>query len=257
MKENPILSAKGEIRILANPDELNRRAAEEFVCLSGEAVQAKGFFTVALSGGGTPKSLYSLLASEGDSFRSRVSWDKIHFFWGDERHVSPDRPDSNYRMVQEAMLSKVPVPPEHIHRIKGENPNASETAQEYEQELRKFFWLGAGQLPQFDLVLLGLGPDGHTASIFPGTDVILEQRRHVVASWVEKFNAHRVTLTPPVFNNAACVIVLVTGGEKAETLRAVLHEEYRPERLPAQLIRPTRGRLLWLVDREAARLLPP
>ncbi len=248
-------SADREIQILENSEELSRRAAEEFVRLAEEAAQAEGRFAVALSGGSTPKSLYSLLASETDSFRARLPWDKIHFFWGDERHVSPDHPESNYRMVHEAMLSKAPVPPENVHRIEAEERDAGKAADGYEKELREFFRLGAGQLPRFDLVLLGLGPDGHTASLFPGTEVIHEQRRRVAASWVEKFSAYRITLTAPVLSNAACVIFLVSGAGKAETLRNVLQGEDRPERLPAQLIRPARGRLLWLVDREAARLL--
>jgi 6-phosphogluconolactonase len=247
---------KGEIRILANVEEIAQAAASEFIHQTAEAVRTKGFFTVALSGGSTPKSLYSLLASESKSaFRAQVQWNKVHFFWGDERHVPPDHPDSNYRMAYEVMLSKVPVPPENVHRIKAENPDAGRVAEDYEQVLREFFRLELGQLPRFDLILLGMGPDGHTASLFPGTDVILERKRYVAAPWVEKFNAYRITLTPPALNNAACVIFLVTGEEKAETLRVVLQGDYQPERFPAQLIRPTNGRLLWLVDQAAACLL--
>ncbi len=248
---------KGEIQILANADEIARAAAIEFVRQSAESVEAKGLFTVALSGGSTPKSLYSLLASETDTFRSRIPWDKIHFFWGDERHVPPDHPESNYRMVYDAMLSKVPVPLVNIHRIKADNPDAGKPAEDYERVLRGFFRLGAGQMPKFDLVFLGMGPDGHTASLFPGTEVILERKRYVVAYRVAKYNAYRITLTPPVLNNAACVIFLVTGEEKGDALRIVLQGGYRPERFPAQLIHPTSGRLLWLVDRAAARLLEP
>jgi 6-phosphogluconolactonase len=246
---------KGEIQILGNADEIARAAASEFVRQSAESVKAKGLFTVSLSGGSTPKSLYSLLASETDAFRSRIPWDKIHFFWGDERHVPPDHPKSNYRMVYDTMLSKVPVPPANIHRIEAENPDAGKASEDYERVLRWFFRLGIGQFPRFDLVFLGMGPDGHTASLFPGTEVIFERERYAVASWVEKFNGYRITLTPPVLNNAACVTFLVTGEEKGDALRTVLQGGYHPERFPAQLIHPTSGRLLWMVDRAAARLL--
>ncbi len=252
-----MVSVQREIKVLADPEEVSRRAAEEFVRLADEATRAKGSFAVALSGGSTPKRLYALLGSAADSFRERVPWEKIHFFWGDERHVPPDHPESNYRMVREAMLSKVPLPRENVHRINAENPDAGEAAREYERALREFFRLRTGELPRFDLVLLGLGQDGHTASLFPGCDVIREWRRHVAASWNESFGAFRITLTPPVLNHAACVIFLVTGGEKAEALRAVLEGDHPPERLPARLIRPAGGRLLWLADREAARLLEP
>ncbi len=245
---------KPDIRIVANSEELSRVAATEFVNQAKGAVQAKGTFTVALSGGSTPKSLYTLLADDA-TLRVAVPWAKVHFFWGDERHVPPDHPDSNYRMAHEAMLSKVPVPPTNVHRIKSEYPEASRAADEYDQRLREFFGLAAEQFPQFDLVLLGMGPDGHTASLFPGTAALHEQTRLVVANWVEKFNTDRITLTPPVLNNAACIIFLVGGEEKAETLQAVLQGEKQPERFPAQLLSPTHGTLLWLVDRPAARLL--
>lgn len=252
---NYMSSDKSEIRILTDAEEIIQTAAVEFVRQTIEAVQAKGFFTVALSGGSTPKGLYSLLARDGKpGFRFQVPWNKIHFFWGDERHVPPDHPDSNYRMAHETMLSKVPVPLENVHRIKAENPDARRAAEDYERELREFFRLEAGQLPRFDMVLLGMGADGHTASLFPGTEVIHEEKRLVVALWVEKLNTYRITLTPPVLNNAARVIFLISGEEKAETLRTVLQGSYQPERFPAQIIHPTIGKLLWLIDQAAARL---
>ena len=248
-------SDKAEIEILSNLQELTQRAAEGFVHQAAEAVQAKRFFTVALSGGSTPKGLYSLLADENDLYRAKVEWDKIHFFWGDERHVPPDHPESNYRMAYEALLSKVAVPPDNVHRIKAEDPNAADAAGDYEEILREFFKLGQGQKPRFDLVLLGMGPEGHTASLFPGSEVIHEESRLVAAPWVEKFKTYRITLTPPVLNNAICVMFLVGGEEKAETLKSVLQGEYRPDQFPAQVIHPVNGRLFWLVDREAARFL--
>ena len=174
-----------EIRILADGDDLCRVAAEEFVRLADEAVRARGRFTVALSGGSTPEALYRLLAAEDGGFRARVPWGQAHFFWGDERHVPPDHPDSNYRMAYEAMLSRVPVPPGNVHRIPAENPDAAEAAAEYAQTLRRFFDVAAGRFPRFDLILLGMGSDGHTASLFAGTDAVHDRTRLVAAPWVE------------------------------------------------------------------------
>ncbi len=241
--------------VVANAEELKFAAAAEFVHQAVEAVKTRGIFTVVLSGGSTPKNLYALLASDTESFRSQVPWNQIHFFWGDERHVPPDHPDSNYRMVQERLLSQVPIPPENVHRIKTENPDASKSAEEYEQELRDFFKSLGLKSPRFDLVFLGMGPDGHTASLFPGTEAVHEQTRLVTAVWVEKFKTYRVTLTPPALNSAACVIFLVSGEDKAETLQAVLEGDYQPDRFPAQVIRPTQGKLLWLTDQAAASRL--
>ena len=257
--------AQPTIQVAADAAALSEMAAHEFVCQAQAAVQARGVFTVALAGGSTPKSLYARLASTtslsleqspGSADRGLcVPWDKVHVFWGDERHVPPDHTDSNYRMAYEAMLSKVPVPPANVHRIKTETPDAHTAAAEYEQELQSFFRLAPGQLPRFDLVLLGMGPDGHTASLFPGTDALHEPTRLVVAPWVEKFHTYRVTLTLPVLNNAAKGIFLVSGEDKAETLRAVLQGDHQPDSLPAQGVHPTQGTLLWLVDRAAARFL--
>jgi 6-phosphogluconolactonase len=243
------------MQVATNAQELSRLAAEHVVRLAVEAVREKGFFTLALAGGSTPASLYSLLASNGEPFRAQLPWDNVHFFWGDERHVPPDHPDSNYRMAWQAMLSGVPVPPENIHRIKSEDAVAVRAADDYQDTLRGFFRLTEGQLPRFDLILLGIGPDAHIASIFPGSDVINEKSRLVVAPWVDKLKSSRITLTPPVLNNAAAVIFLVAGAEKAEALYEVLEGGYRPERFPAQLIRNNKGRVLWLVDQQAAALL--
>lgn len=248
-------SVRGKIHVSADPGELTRTAAEEFVRRAAKAIESNGRFTVALSGGSTPKGLYTLLASEADPFRGQVPWGNIHFFWGDERHVPPDHPESNYRMVHDALLSQVPVPTDHVHRIPAENPDAGKAAEEYEEALCEFFGLDEGEWPRFDLVLLGMGPDGHTASLFPGTAVLNERKRLVAATWIEALNAYRITLTPPVLNNAACIILLISGQEKAETLRAVLTGDFQPVLLPVQLIRPGHGRLLWLVDRAAAGLL--
>ncbi len=181
------MTADAEIEVVASVQELSRIAAEQFVRLAVEAVREKGLFTVALSGGATPRNVYAKLANQNEPLRAQLPWNKIHFFWGDERHVPPDHPDSNYRMAREAMLERAAVPTENVHRIKSENADAANAADDYEQALREFFRLKEEQLPCFDLILLGMGPDGHTASIFPGTDVINEKHRLVAAPWIEKF----------------------------------------------------------------------
>jgi 6-phosphogluconolactonase len=247
-------STKPEIQIVTNADALYQPAAAEFVRQVRAAVETKGACTVSLSGGSTPKGLYGLLAND-PTWRAQVPWDNMHVFWGDERHVPPDHPDSNYRMANEALLSKVPIPPANVHCIKSEHPDAHQVADDYEQTLQAFFHLSAGQLPRFDLIFLGLGSEGHTASLFPGTKALHETRRLVVSTWVGKFFTDRITLTPAVLNNAAGVIFLVSGEDKALALKAVLEGHDEPEQLPAQLIRPAHGRLLWLVDRAAAGLL--
>ena len=223
------------IRIFDNPSELARGAAEHFVTLAQQ-----DRFTVALSGGSTPKILYQLLADPDEPFRARVPWSKTHFYWSDERHVPPDHPDSNYRMAHEAMLSHVPVPESNVHRVSGENPSAQEAADEYEQIL----------VPRLDLILLGLGTDGHTASIFPGSDLLHETKRLVAAPWVEKLNTYRITMTLPLLNNGASIVFLVSGREKAEIVKEVLEG---PKKYPAQFVQPTNGELIWMLDKDAAR----
>lgn len=234
------------IQIFSDSKNLARGAAEYLLARSGEAVAQKGFFTVALSGGSTPKILYELLADAHEPFHAQVPWSRTHFFWSDERHVPPDHPDSNYRMAHEAMLSRVPVPESNVHRVRSENPNADEAAAEYEQTLLQ---LTKQALPQLDLILLGLGNDGHTASIFPGSEVLDETKRLVVAPWVEKLNTYRITMTLPLLNNGAAVVFLVSGAEKAEIVKKVIEG---PKLYPAQAVQPTHGQLLWLLDSLAA-----
>ena len=250
------MAATPEIRRVTDVATLCEAAAATFTHAAEGAVQATGRFTVALAGGSTPRGLYTLLATDA-TLRARIAWNMVHVFWGDERHVAPDHADSNFRMANDALLSHVPVDPSHVWRIKGEYVDASRAADEYERNLQDAFALNAGQLPRFDLVLLGMGDDGHTASLFPGTSALSERRRLVVANRVPKFQTDRITLTAPVLNNAACVMFLVQGAEKAGSLKAVLEGPFEPERLPAQLIRPDRGRLLWIVDRLAASSLTP
>ncbi len=243
-----------EIRILSDAEALARTAAAEFARTASAAVRERGRFAVALSGGSTPRRVYALLA-EDDSLRSEVPWDRTHVFWGDERPVPPDHPDSNYRMAREALLSRVPVPPGNIHRIRGEDPVAARAAGDYARILREFFRLPEGKFPRFDLVLLGLGTDGHTASLFPGTAALREERLLAVPNRVERLGTERITLTFPVLNGAGRVVFLVSGEEKAGAVRAALGDPPPPDPPPARRIRPERGSLLWLLDRPAARLL--
>ncbi len=246
------MSSSAEIRVLTTPQDLFAAAAEEIVRLANEAVAERGRFTIALSGGSTPKSLYTLLATNA---RTMLPWERMFFFWGDERHVPPTDPDSNYRMANEALLSKVSVPPANVFRVPAENPEAATVAKEYESTLKRFFQTEAGQFPRFDLILLGMGPDGHTASLFPGTAGLAERSRWVIANWVEKLKTHRLSFTLPVLNAARCVAFLVSGTDKAQVLKSVLQENVAGEQYPAKLVQPVDGRLVWFLDRAAASAL--
>jgi 6-phosphogluconolactonase len=238
------------IEIVATSVDLFHAAAEEFVLAARAAIGAQGRFTVALSGGSTPKALYSLLASNYAGF----AWNRVFIFFGDERHVPPTDPESNYRMANEALLTKIAIPPENVFRVPAENPDAAAAAIEYETQIRRFFALKPGEFPRFDLILLGLGPDGHTASLFPDTAALDEQSRLVVANWVAKFKTHRITFTFPVLNRAAEVIFLASGAEKADMVRQVLQGK-NSSQLPSQRVQPTDGKLLWLLDETAAAKL--
>ena len=246
-------AAKREVQIFPDAASLTRRAAEEFLKSVTEAVAQKGSFTVALAGGSTPKALYSQLAD--DPLRSQIPWDKLHFFFGDERHAPPDGDESNFRMVNEALFSKGVIRPEQIARIKGEYTDTEKAAVEYEQALRAYFKLKDGEYPRFDLVLLGMGEEGHTLSLFPGTKALHATNRIVVRNWVGKLYTERITLTATAANQASRVIFMVTRADKARALKAVLEGPYEPEQLPAQLIQPAGGKLLWLVDQAAGSML--
>jgi 6-phosphogluconolactonase len=235
-----------DVRRSATPQDLFQAAAEEVIRVAKEAVQQRGRFTIALSGGSTPKNMYALIAANAGG----LPWDQIFFFWSDERHVPPDDPESNYRMAHDSLLSKVPVPAANIFRVPAEDPDAAAAAETYGQTLRKFFAAKSGEVPRFDLILLGLGPDGHTASLFPETAALQEKSRLVVANWVEKFKAHRITFTLPLLNAAREVVFLVSGTDKAAILHEVL--EGKGEKYPSQLVRPVDGKLIWFVDRAAA-----
>lgn len=243
------MSSSTEIRTSTTPQELFGAAAEEVARAVKEAVSERGRFTIVLSGGSTPKGLFNLLATNA---RTSLPWDKMFFFWGDERHVPPTDPDSNYRMANETMLSKVPVQAANVFRMPAENPDAAAAAAAYEATLRKFFQTKAGEFPRFDLILLGMGPDGHTASLFPGTAGLQEQSRLVIANWVEKLKTHRLSFTFPVLNAAREVTFLVSGTDKAPALHSVLEENVAGEQYPSKLVKPKDGRLIWFVDRAAA-----
>ena len=243
-----------EIRILADGAAIAKRAAQEFVRAAASAVGEKGSFNVALAGGSTPKTLYGLLVND-PTLRSQLPWDKIHLFFGDERHVAPDQPDSNFRMATEAMISKSPLKPEQVTRIKGEYADADAAALEYEKALREYFKLKDGEYPRFDLVLAGMGNEGHTLSLFPGTKALHADGRLVVRNWIGKLSTDRITLTAPAASNAAQIMFMVTGADKAPALKSVLEGPFEPEQLPAQLLQPRNGKLLWLVDTAAGSML--
>jgi 6-phosphogluconolactonase len=237
-----------EVKIVPDNAALGRAAVQEFHRVAQAAVDERGRFSVALAGGNTPRNVYSLLAEE----HKQLPWDRVHVFFGDERHVPPQHPDSNFHMASESLLSKVPIPDKNVHRIRAElSPNSA--AQEYEEQLRGYFHLTTNDWPRFDLVLLGLGDDGHTASLFPGTAALRESSCTVAANWVEKLQSFRITLTLPVLNHAAEVVFLVSGEVKAK----ILNDVVRPgaKKYPAQMVQPQDGRLLWLADQDAARLL--
>ena len=243
-----------DVRILTNQEAIAKRAAQEFVQAATSAVSEKGSFSVALSGGSTPKVLYSLLANDA-ALRAQIPWDKMSVYFGDERSVGPDHPDSNFRMATETMLSRVPLQADQVFRIKGEYKDTERAALEYEQALRTGFKIAERQFPRFDLVLLGMGNEGHTASLFPGTKALHETKRLVVRNWVGKLYTERITLTAPVINNAARVIFMITGADKELALKGVLEGPNEPDQLPAQMIQPANGKLLWLVDTIAGGML--
>jgi 6-phosphogluconolactonase len=245
--------SRGELVVVETPADVATAAAKDLVAAAANRER----FTLALSGGSTPRSLYRLLGDPTAPFRSRLDWSQIHFFWGDERHVPPQHPDSNFRMVREALLDELPVPPGNIHRIRAEEKDASTAAAEYEEELRRFFGLRPGGVPRFDYVLLGLGEEGHTASLFPGSPVLHETKHLVAAPWVAAQQTFRITLTPPVLNAAARVAFLVAGAAKAAALHAVLDGVRHPDEIPAQIVAPTDGSLVWFVDRAAAIQVAP
>jgi 6-phosphogluconolactonase len=257
-----------QVKIFQTSGELNDFAAGKFAEIADDAIEMRGSFYVALAGGSTPKSVYRLLA--GDKFRDKIDWRKVFFFFGDERNVPPTHAESNFRMAKENLFEPLQIPVSNIERWKTEYKNVGRIVESYEERLRLNFALAADnedsksvsseseeekRFPRFDLILLGMGADGHTASLFPFTEALHETEKPAVANYVEKLNDWRFTLTFPVINNARNVIFLVAGNEKAETLRAVLDGEFVPEKLPSQNVTPEKGNLFWLADAKAASLL--
>ncbi len=258
LSDLPIDHVGAQILISRTIDDLLRTAATGIIDIARASVAAQGICTIALSGGSTPRRLYALLATP--ELAAEMPWQDTHIFWGDERHVAPDSPDSNYRMANEALLSHVPIPQENIHRIPAELPNAGTVAVAYADDLRRSFHLGADDpdaLPRFDLILLGMGEDGHTASLFPQSPALSELKALVAANPVTKLDTTRITLTLPVLNHAARVWFLITGGGKAQVLMEVLEGPRRPEIFPSQLISPSDGELCFLLDSTAAAALSP
>lgn len=239
-----------EMLIHSDVAEMAADAARRFAELAESYAQSSGRFTVALSGGSTPKAMFQILAEK--PFADSLPWRSIYFFWGDERCVPPDHPDSNYRMTNETLLSKVPIPRENIFRIPAEDDDHDRAAANYSETLRTFL---AEEKPRLDLIFLGMGADGHTASLFPGTKALHIDDRIAVANYVEKFQSWRITLTKAVINNARNIIFLVAGADKAPALKEIIEGSRNPELYPSQLIKPTSAELLWLVDEAAAKPL--
>ena len=248
LAEPSLIDPRGRIQIVPDSAALAQAAADLFARVTTEAVAARGRAAVALSGGSTPRQMGEVLVS---THRDQVPWNRLEVFWGDERWVPESSPESNAGVAKRTFLDHVPIPPERVHPFPTAGLEPAEAAAAYEETIRSVL----GSSPRFDLVLLGMGDDGHTASLFPGTAALGERTALAVANHVPKLDATRLTLTVPVLNAGRDVVFLVGGAGKAATLAAVLEGPDRPEELPAQLIRPTDGRLLWLVDRDASTRL--
>ena len=243
------------VHVFPDPAEVARGGARLFVDYAWQAIAKDGQFMVALSGGHTPRKMFEILASE--EFRGQVDWGKVHVFWSDERAVSPTNVESNYGMARKELLIRVPIPEGNVHRMEAEKPGIGRAAHDYEEVLRKYLELDDRGFPRFHLIFLGLGADGHTASLFPGGRVTQQTSRWVSTPMVTKLNMRRMTLTLPVLDAALRVVFLVVGSEKAEILRAVLENKVDPP-YPAQLVQPRHpGTKLFLVDKAAAALLTP
>lgn len=242
-----------EVRVYQNAGQVNRALAERFVSISSKAIAARGRFIVSLAGGNTPRGAYELLTTP--EYTSLIDWQSGYVFWDDERCVPPESLESNARTVREALLNHVPVPVNQVHRIRGEI-DPIQAAEEYDKVLHDFFRnrMQSGK-PRFDLVLLGMGADGHTASLFPGAPSLREDKKWAVAHQIKTLNTWRITLTPVALNAASNVVFLVMGADKADTVKRVLEGEPNPEELPAQIIKPESGNVLWLLDEPAASKL--
>lgn len=264
---------EAQIKIFSSVEELNAYARSEIARIGAESIEKRGVFTIALSGGSTPKKLYSMLAAK--DFQGQIDWQKTQFFFGDERLVAPDSEESNFRMANETLFSKIQVPPQNIHRFHTEKiaglfeedypgcgfgwinaveKEAREIAGNMETDIRRLFSLKK-DFPRFDLILLGMGADGHTASLFPETDALQEKEKIAVENFVSKFGAFRLTFTFPTINNAQNILFLIAGADKADALREVLQGEHNPDKFPSQFIKPENGKLLFLLDKESAKFI--
>jgi 6-phosphogluconolactonase len=236
------------LNIAENYEELCQKAAQGILDFSNKKIAAQGRFSMVLSGGSTPKGIYQCMA--GASYRNKFQWEKMHFFWGDERWVPPEDQKSNYRMVSEALLTKVKIPFVNIHPIQTMNGDIQTSARTYEETISNFFKLKKGDFPRFDLILLGLGPDGHTASLFPGNPSLLVKDRLAVSTSQEGIPEKRITLTLPAINHAEMIFFLVSGPEKADMVHEILEDENSI--FPAKEITPSQGSICWFLDKAAA-----
>ncbi len=239
------------IAIYPDTETLSHEAAKYVVRVAQESIDAHGRFTFALSGGNTPKKLYGLLASE--PYRSQIEWALVEIFWSDERNVPPDSADSNFKLAEEVMLDQLPIPANQIHRVPAELEDRDAASISYEQEMRRVF--GTSGVPRFDLIQLGMGPEGHTASLFPHQPSLQEAVRLVMPVSVPKPPPPRLTFTPPLLNAAIHILFLVTGADKAEAVQAVIEGEHNPEEYPAQIVQPDQGEVTWMFDTAAAAKL--
>ena len=242
------MNAHSTVEVLPDESHLAEAAADRFVGIVEATLRYRQVADVALAGGSTPRAMNALLAASPR--RSHVLWDRVRFFFGDERSVPPDDADSNYRMTRETLFEPLSIPPEHIFRMHGEDEPQAAAAAYAEVLVREL-----GARPRFDLLYLGMGPDGHTASIFPGTFAGIDDTKIVVANWVETFTTWRITLTPHVINDATHVVITTGGSAKADALRAVLDGPYDPNTYPVQFVAPADGELHWLIDEAAAAKL--
>lgn len=241
------------LRIFPNAAEMNAFAAEKFIEIGNKAIKENGRFSVALAGGSTPKSLYRLLTSE--KYVNRIEWKKVFFFFGDERNVLPEDEESNFKMAKENLLAPLNVSEQNVFRWQTEMQNAEQTSKNYAETLRAFFDLKENEFPRFNLILLGMGEDAHTASLFPFTEALDEKEKIAVSNCVEKLNANRLTLTFPAINNAENIIFLISGASKAEALKNVLEGARELKKFPSQAVDPVNGELFFLADNQAAQLL--
>ncbi len=242
-----------KVEIVPNPEALAARSVEIFLSCAQRAIRARDVFCVAISGGRTPGRFFQMLGNV--TGLQKPEWEKVQLFWVDERYVPSDSPLSNYRLVQQMFLNKVTIPQKNIHRIETQYSDINQAAAAYQQSIRRAFSLGPGEIPQFDLIMLGLGADGHTASLFPGTDIGLKTSGLAAAVYVKNEKFGRITLTLPVLRAAGQLVVLVSGSEKAQILKAVLTSEPDENRYPVHTLWPVLDKVIWLVDKPAAQLL--